>query len=103
MDHDAWTLIDNEAVAVNPPSFKYAYVDAGKEVLVVAENLVDQLMHKFGVGSYRVLRSVSGRELEGGLQYEHVYDGKPRRVITADFVTLEDGSGLVHVAPGPRP
>ncbi len=96
-----WTLIDNEAVAVNP-SFKYAYVDAGKEVLVVAENLVEQLMHKFGVGSYRVLRTVGGRELEG-LQYEHVYDGKARRVITADFVTLEDGSGLVHIAPAHGP
>jgi len=96
-----WTLIDNEAVAVNP-SFTYAYVDVGKEVLIVAEKLVEPLMHKFGINNYKVSRTVSGKELEG-LQYEHIYRGDQHRVITADFVTLEDGSGLVHIAPAHGP
>ena len=81
-----WTLIDNEAVAVNP-SFTYAYVDVGKEVLIVAEKLVEPLMHKFGINNYKVSRTVSGKELEG-LQYEHIYRGDQHRAVSYTHLTL---------------
>ncbi|WP_069806884.1 isoleucine--tRNA ligase [Vulcanisaeta thermophila] len=110
-----WTLVDNEAVAVHP-DFDYALVRAninGKnEYLWLAQRLVPQLMERFGVRDYEIVKVVKGRELQG-IRYRHIYlDQVPvhrehleraHYVVTADFVTLEEGTGLVHIAPAHGP
>jgi isoleucyl-tRNA synthetase len=110
-----WTLIDNEAVAVNP-NFDYALVKVTVnnevEYLWLAEKLVPQLMEKFGVKNYEIVRMVKGSEL-AGIRYNHIYMDKvpvhaqhissAHYVVLADFVTLEEGTGLVHIAPAHGP
>jgi isoleucyl-tRNA synthetase len=93
-----WTLLSNTGVAVNP-TLPYAVVDG----LVIAEDLVDAVLGDGATG--RIERRVSGRELVG-LRYERPFadltlppgsDGW--RVVPADYVTTEEGTGLVHLAP----
>ncbi len=71
-----WTLIDNEAVAVNP-NFNYALVKVSinntTEYLWLAEPpLIPKLMEKFGVKDYEIVRVVKGSEL-AGTRYRHIY------------------------------
>jgi isoleucyl-tRNA synthetase len=96
-----WTLVSNAAVAVDP---ELAYVRARSEdgsVFVVAEALVERVL---GTGA-EVLERFPGRELVGA-RYEPPfqfiagteYGPKGHTVLPADFVTAEDGTGLVHTA-----
>ena len=93
-----WTLLSNTGVAVNP-ELTYAVVDQ----TLVADELVDEVM---GEGARaRVTRRVPGTALVG-LHYERPFadlDPPPGadgwRVVPADYVTTEEGTGLVHLAP----
>ncbi len=93
-----WTLLSNTGVAVNP-ELTYAVVDG----VVMADDLVDAVM---GEGaSARVTARVPGSALVG-LRYERPFDdlSVPHgadgwRVVPASYVTTEEGTGLVHLAP----
>ncbi len=93
-----WTLLSNTGVAVNP-ELVYAVVDG----VVMADELVDAVM---GEGaSSRVTARVPGSALVG-LRYERPFDDldPPHgadgwRVVPASYVTTEEGTGLVHLAP----
>ncbi|MDD5096063.1 MAG: isoleucine--tRNA ligase, partial [Candidatus ainarchaeum sp.] len=101
-----WTLVSNMAVMVHP-NLPYVRVKVGNEVWILAKDRMDQVFGLLGL-SGTVLEESIGKKL-GGLQYEHPFDdliGKQydRKVVLSDeFVTLEDGSGLVHCAPGHGP
>ncbi len=91
-----WTLLSNTGVAVNP-DLLYAVVDG----MLVAEDLVRPV---FGEGAV-VTHRVAGRQLVG-LRYRRPFDdlAPPAdadgwRVVAADYVTTEEGTGLVHLAP----
>ncbi len=97
-----WTLPGNEAVAVNP-SFVYSKVKVGDEVYILAkERINDCLKDK----EYKVLEEIKGDELVG-LKYRPLYNVKEAEewrkkiyeVLPGNFVTLEDGTGMVHIAP----
>ena len=98
-----WTLVSNTGVAVHP-DLDYVVVDG----MVVAEALADEVL---GDGAAaRATRRIKGREL-AGLAYRRPFDlvapppggsGKKGRgwtVVLADFVTTDEGTGLVHLAP----
>ncbi|MCA9408511.1 MAG: isoleucine--tRNA ligase [Candidatus Omnitrophica bacterium] len=96
-----WTLLANVAVAAHP-AFKYSFVDVGDEILIVEETLAKPILEKnnIGEGQYQIIKSLSGEELTA-LTYQHPFYAKNDcRVVTADYVTREDGTGLVHTAPG---
>ncbi len=94
-----WTLPANVAVAFGP-QFEYGAVEVdGREVLVMAAELVEQVMAETGHKDYRVLAKVRGEELEGMI-YSHPFVEREGRIIMADFVSLESGTGTVHIAPG---
>jgi len=106
-----WTLAANLAVAVNP-SLEYTTItyddDGGRVVSVVAKERVEAVISegKLEEGSYKVSqKTVSGNKLKG-LSYIHPFvnknptDRDAYRMITAGYITTEDGSGLVHIAPG---
>ncbi|HXW75984.1 MAG TPA: isoleucine--tRNA ligase, partial [Candidatus Eremiobacteraceae bacterium] len=98
-----WTLPANMALAVHP-EVDYVTVEHGDERLVVAQPLVAKV---FGEESVRVLRSEKGAVL-AGRRYQPLYDycQAPEDryyVIPAGFVTVEDGTGIVHVAPAYGP
>ena len=92
-----WTLVANLAIAVAPAA-TYALVTIGDRVAVVAESLVESVAAAAGVDA-TVLATTSGQRLVG-LAYVHPYMEGQRPVIAADHVTMEDGTGLVHTAPG---
>ncbi|HII46477.1 isoleucine--tRNA ligase [Pyrobaculum aerophilum] len=107
-----WTIVDNEAVAVHP-DYVYAKVEVEvggrREYWWLAEALVPSLMAKFGIKTWRVVETKKGVEL-AGVRYIHPLAeevperaSRPHQVVTAEFVTLEQGTGLVHIAPGHGP
>ncbi|MDI7259448.1 MAG: isoleucine--tRNA ligase [Thermodesulfobacteriota bacterium] len=93
-----WTIPANLAIALHP-DFTYVAVDVGKEVYILAEDLLKTVMEKFGVGSYRVLEKFSGRRLER-LKCRHPLYERESVIILAPYVTLDVGTGCVHTAPG---
>ncbi len=99
-----WTLPANLAVAVHPEE---EYVALGVEVprgpgaqtLVVAARLAEAFARAADIGQTRPLAAFTGRELEG-LTYRHPWIERTGRIATADFVSMDTGTGLVHIAPG---
>ena len=99
-----WTLPSNLALAVHPEvDYVYARVkgDGGEgEILILAEALAGSALRDDG---YTVEKRVKGADLEG-MRYVRLFDHLPAegpicRVWAADFVTVEDGTGIVHCAP----
>lgn len=95
-----WTLLANVAVAVSPV-FDYALVEMGDEILIVEKTLSAKVLDKEpGKKPWQVLAQVKGAELTK-LFYTHPFGKKENcRVVAVDYVTKEDGTGLVHTAPG---
>jgi len=93
-----WTLIANVAVAV-AADFKYSYIRTRKGNLVIAKNLLDAVLKDAGIEEYEEIGEFSGRELEG-VVYSHPFGIRKGRVVLADYVSGEEGTGLVHTAPG---
>jgi isoleucyl-tRNA synthetase len=98
-----WTLPANLAVAVHK-DVDYSlvrYHRAGQERLgVVATDLRERVFAKANL-SYHVERTGTYAELLGdNLQYRHPFLDRTGRIVTADYVTTTDGTGLVHTAPG---
>lgn len=93
-----WTIPANLAIAVHPDE-SYAAVETDKGVLILAERLVPVNMEAFGVADYKILSTFPGSSLEG-LKCDHPLYGRESMIILAPFVTLDSGSGCVHIAPG---
>ncbi|MCD6118396.1 isoleucine--tRNA ligase [bacterium] len=99
-----WTLLSNVAVCVHP-DVDYVVIEnelkgGGKEKLILAK----QLLGSYDLDEARVVHRLNGRELEG-INYTPLFDfldpqGKDAWYVTfGDFVTTEDGTGIVHIAP----
>ena len=93
-----WTLVSNVAIAVHP-DLKYVFVKTDSHgTLVLAEDLLEGVLKKLGeAGS--VIKTVKGRELEGIIA-RHPFLNRASKVVLADYVSNEDGTGCVHIAPG---
>lgn len=94
-----WTLISNVALAVHPDEL-YVKIKYRGDELILAEQRAVEL---FEDDEYQMLDAWKGEELVG-MQYEPLYryaepDEQAWRIIPADFVTMDDGTGVVHVAP----
>jgi isoleucyl-tRNA synthetase len=94
-----WTLPSNLALAVHP-DLDYVFVERGSETFILAKDLVESVLRDT---PYQVIKAVKGAELVG-LRYQRLFDYLPAegdicRVHAADFVTTEDGTGIVHIAP----
>ena len=93
-----WTLPSNLAVAFHP-DFDYAAYETGGTVVIVAEQLAEQVGQAVGRRLGAPLARFKGRVLEG-VRFRHpLYDREAVGVL-ADYVTLEQGTGAVHTAPG---
>ncbi|MBP8619896.1 MAG: isoleucine--tRNA ligase [Firmicutes bacterium] len=93
-----WTLPSNVGVAINPTS-TYAKVLYGDNIYYVARDRVPYLFEE----GYEILEEFSGKELEF-LEYEQLFpfvvpEEKAFIVTCADYVSTDDGTGLVHIAP----
>jgi isoleucyl-tRNA synthetase len=99
-----WTLPANLAVAVHPEEEYVALeVDAssgqGRETLLVAARLAEAIVRVARLRDVRRVATFAGRQLEG-LAYRHPWIERKGRIAGADFVSMDTGTGLVHVAPG---
>lgn len=94
-----WTLPSNVALTVNK---KYTYVEVknNDEIYILGKELVPKVI----IGEYEIIKELKGEELLG-IEYEPLFDfakelnGKAHIVVHADYVTMSDGSGIVHTAP----
>jgi len=93
-----WTLPHNRALAFHP-DFEYAVVDTEKGALLLAPERVAALQAECGIKEARVRATFKGRDFEG-MKFQHPF--LPLKVpgILATYVTLDQGSGIVHTAPG---
>lgn len=94
-----WTLISNVALAVHPDA-AYVKIRYNGEVLILAEERASVLLKG---EMYDLLDGFSGKDLEK-IEYEPLFDyaktdKKAWYMVLADFVTMEDGTGIVHIAP----
>lgn len=95
-----WTLLANVAVALHP-DFEYSFVSTGGEVWIMAESLAGRVLEKSGVSEYEVIDKKTGRELAGRISScRHPFIQRASRVVLAEYVTKEEGTGCVHIAPG---
>ncbi|MFM9168567.1 MAG: class I tRNA ligase family protein, partial [Phycisphaerales bacterium] len=93
-----WTLPANLAIAVHP-EFRYAVAEVDGNVAVMAADLLPKVAKLAGSEQVRVIAEAPGSALVG-LSYRHPFCERTGRIVAADYVTLEDGTGLVHTAPG---
>lgn len=94
-----WTLISNVALAVHPDEY-YIKIRYHGEIMILAEERAGILLKG---QEYQILDGFKGKELEK-TEYEPLFDfvkvdKKAWYVVLADFVTMEDGTGIVHIAP----
>lgn len=93
-----WTIPANEAICVNP-KFDYSVVQVGNKKYVVATGLLDKVAEEIGWDDYKVVQTVKGADMEYMKAKHPLYD-KESLVTEGFHVTLDDGTGLVHTAPG---
>ena len=94
-----WTLPSNLALCINK-AYTYADVKVGDEVYVLAKDLIGTVLKD---AEHEVIKEYKGEELLG-TEYEQLMpfakvEGKAFVVIHGDYVTLSDGTGIVHIAP----
>ena len=102
-----WTLPANQAIAIHP-DIDYAFVRVGDEVLVMAEKLVEEVSKSCELKDPEILgrKKLCPEPVEGGndgfeaLRCQRPLDNGLSPVLLGDFVTLEQGTGCVHIAPG---
>ncbi len=92
-----WTLPANLAIAFHP-DFDYAAVEHDGEVFIVAEGRLEALREAIGL-SGKVISTVPGKALEG-MKADHPFIARKSQAVLGDFVSLDDGTGVVHIAPG---
>lgn len=95
-----WTLPSNVALCVNP-SETYVKIQVEDEKYILAEALVEKVLLKDT--EYTVIEKYIGTDL-CGLRYEPLYsfgevEGDPYRIVADNYVTMDDGTGIVHIAP----
>ena len=94
-----WTLPGNLAIALHP-SESYALVKADNgEVYIMAEALVEKVMKVGGIENYEIVEVHPGSFFENMLA-QHPFLDKTSRLLLADYVTMDSGTGCVHTAPG---
>ena len=94
-----WTLPGNLAIALHPRE-SYAIVQADNgEQYILAEALVEKVMKVGGVENYKILETHPGSFFEN-MEANHPFLDKTSRLVTAEYVTMDSGTGCVHTAPG---
>ncbi len=93
-----WTIPANMAIAYHP-KFEYAAVDVAGTVYIVAAELLKVTAEKCGWADYRAIATFPGAAIEYAV-FRHPFLERDSLGILADHVTLEQGTGAVHTAPG---
>jgi isoleucyl-tRNA synthetase len=93
-----WTLPANVAIAAHP-DYEYVFLNTGKEVYIIAEGLLEDFVRRLELKEHKIVDKTKGRYLEGVLT-KHPFVEREVPLVLDELVTLEQGTGLVHIAPG---
>jgi len=93
-----WTLPANVAIALHP-DYEYSVMKSGSEKYIVAKKMIPDFAEKAGIGKYEEIFSARGSELEKTVCIHPLVE-RDSLVINAGYITLETGTGCVHIAPG---
>ena len=93
-----WTLPANLAIAFHP-EFEYAAFETDGEVYIAAKRLIPVLSDALDLPEPQILVTFPGRDMEG-LKARHPFIERDSVFVLADYVTLDQGTGAVHTAPG---
>ena len=93
-----WTLPANVAIAAHPEN-EYVFVKVEGEVFVIAEGLLEDFVGRLKIAHYKIIDKTKGKNLEG-IKCKHPFVVREVVVVLDNYVTLEQGTGLVHIAPG---
>ncbi len=94
-----WTLPGNLAIALNPVESYVLIKAANGEMYIVAEALAETTMKTGGIDSYEIVDRFDGNFFEY-MTAQHPFLDRDSLLVLADYVTMEDGTGCVHTAPG---
>ncbi|MFM7319867.1 MAG: isoleucine--tRNA ligase [bacterium] len=99
-----WTLPANVAIACHPELdyelVRYSEPESGRVIhTILAAALVEKVMGLAGAAAFDRLASVKGKALSG-VRYRHIFIDRTSPLVDAAYVSAEDGTGLVHTAPG---
>ena len=97
-----WTLPGNVGITIGG-EFEYSIVETGNEKLIIATELVENVMKQAGIEEYKIVKTLDGTELEGVICKHPFLDRESRVVLGSDdtiAVELGTGTGAVHTAPG---
>ena len=106
-----WTIPANKALAFNS-SIEYSLVeisdleDFKEKKIVVATNLLDSIVKSCGIEKFKILKTFNGAEFEGTIcvhPFQTIGFDFDVPMLEARFVTLEQGTGIVHCAPSHGP
>jgi isoleucyl-tRNA synthetase len=94
-----WTIPANLACAFHPEE-EYAVVRSEGDLFLIADKLYERVLTQIGrdAAEATVLAKFVGSQIEG-IQFAHPIFGRPSWAVLADYVTMEDGTGVVHTAP----
>ncbi len=101
-----WTLPANVAIAAHP-DYEYVFLKVsgdegrgtGDEVYIVAEGLLEDFINRLEIKKHKVIDKTKGKFLVGILA-KHPFVARDVMLVLDEYVTLEQGTGLVHIAPG---
>ena len=93
-----WTMPANVAIAIHP-EFEYAWVESKGEIYLLAVELIPAVAKDNGLENYTILSTMKGAALNG-MVFSHPFFERQSPIVLADYVTLEQGTGCVHTAPG---
>ncbi len=95
-----WTLPGNMAICLHPrDSYVIVKPDYSEEMFIVAEALCEKVMGMGGYTSYEILATFPGQFFEN-MTAKHPFLDKTSRLVNAEYVTMDSGTGCVHTAPG---
>ncbi len=92
-----WTLPANLALAFHP-ELTYVAVEHDTEILIVAEGRLEVLKERIGLNG-KIIAKLYGKDIEG-INAEHPFISRKSRAVLGEFISLEEGTGIVHIAPG---
>lgn len=92
-----WTLPANQALSVHP-EFVYNLVRTERGLLILAADLRETCLQRYGLGKHQVIGECKGAALEG-INFRHPFYDRFSPMHLGDYVTLDTGTGIVHTAP----
>ncbi|ASQ45477.1 isoleucine--tRNA ligase [Legionella clemsonensis] len=96
-----WTLPANEAVCLHP-ELEYSLLETSEHYFLVATELTESVMSRYGVDRYTIAGKVKGQHFEN-ISLQHPFNERQVPIVLGEHVTIDAGTGCVHTAPAHGP